>query len=93
LRGELGLQVPQQVSVAGFDDVPQASALAYGLTSYAQPLVAMVQELVQLLMTEIAQRKEAQASPTSTAIARKNRGQATLVPGQLMVRTSTRPVP
>jgi len=27
------------------------------------------------------------------AIARKNRGQATLVPGQLKVRTSTRPVP
>ena len=93
LRGELGLQVPQQVSVAGFDDVPQASALAYGLTSYAQPLMAMVQELVQLLMAEIAQRNESQVSPSSMAIARKNRGQATLVPGQLKVRTSTRPVP
>lgn len=86
LRNELGLQVPDQVSVAGFDDVPQASAAAYGLTTYAQPLRPMVQELVELLMTQIAQRSE------PTTLNRKNRGQATVVPGQLIVRTSTRKV-
>jgi DNA-binding LacI/PurR family transcriptional regulator len=84
LRDQLGLLVPEQVSVAGFDDVPQASASAYGLTTYAQPLTPMVQELVQLLMDQIAQRND-------PAVAnKKNRGQATVVPGQLVVRTSTR---
>jgi DNA-binding LacI/PurR family transcriptional regulator len=84
LRDELGLRVPAQVSVAGFDDVPQASASAYGLTTYAQPLGPMVQELVELLMAQIAQRNE------PTASNKKNKGHATVVPGQLIVRTSTR---
>ena len=84
LRDELHLRVPAQVSVAGFDDVPQASASAYGLTTYAQPLGPMVQELVELLMAQIAQRNEPMASN------KKNKGHATVVPGQLIVRTSTR---
>lgn len=84
LRDELGLQVPAQVSVAGFDDVPQASASAYGLTTYAQPLSPMVIELVKLLMEQIAQRNE----PITSS--KKSRGQATVVPGELRVRTSTR---
>lgn len=84
LRFELGLQIPAQVSVAGFDDVPQARSPAYGLTTYAQPLGLMVQALVQLLMTQIAQRNEI------TDPRKKIRGQATVVPGQLIVRSSTR---
>ena len=84
LRDELGLQVPGQVSVAGFDDVPQASAKAYGLTTYAQPLIPMVQELVHLLMDQIAHRNDPAVSN------KKIRGMATVVPGQLVVRMSTR---
>ena len=53
LRGELGLGVPGDVSVVGFDDVPIASWGAYDLTTYRQPLDRMVAETVTTLMERI----------------------------------------
>lgn len=53
LRGELGLAVPGDVSVVGFDDVPIASWGAYDLTTYRQPLDRMVAETVTTLMERI----------------------------------------
>lgn len=49
LRQELGLRVPQDVSVVGFDDVPQASWGAYRLTTVVQSVEAMVDATTQLL--------------------------------------------
>lgn len=49
LRFELGLRVPQDVSVVGFDDVPQASWGAYRLTTVVQSVEQMVDATVSLL--------------------------------------------
>ena len=49
LRYKLGLSVPRQVSVVGFDDVPQASWAAYGLTTIRQPIERMIERTIDLL--------------------------------------------
>ena len=49
LRFELGLRVPEDVSVAGFDDVPPAAWPAYALTTYRQDVARMVDETVAIL--------------------------------------------
>jgi DNA-binding LacI/PurR family transcriptional regulator len=53
LRFELGLRVPEDVSVAGFDDVPIAAWGAYDLTTFRQPLNRMVSETVTTLIERI----------------------------------------
>lgn len=37
-RHRFGLRIPQDMSVIGFDDIPQAGWEAYGLTTFAQPI-------------------------------------------------------
>ena len=49
LRSELGLRVPQDVSIIGFDNVPQAAWDSYQLTTVEQPVEAMVEATVNLL--------------------------------------------
>mgnify|MGYP000872389461 CR=1 FL=1 len=53
LRFELGLGIPDDVAVAGFDDVPPAAWPAYGLTTYRQRINRMVAETVTTLMDRI----------------------------------------
>jgi DNA-binding LacI/PurR family transcriptional regulator len=53
LRFELGLRVPEDVAVVGFDDVPTAGFPAYDLTTMRQDSAAMVAATVAALMTEI----------------------------------------
>ncbi|MGV1793496.1 LacI family DNA-binding transcriptional regulator [Rhizobium sp. A37_96] len=53
LRFELGLQIPQDVSVVGFDDVPPARWPAYNLTTIRQDVDAMVAETIRTLMRAI----------------------------------------
>jgi DNA-binding LacI/PurR family transcriptional regulator len=54
LRAKLGLSVPGDVAVAGFDDVPIAAWAAYDLTSFRQPLDLMVTRTVETLIERIA---------------------------------------
>jgi len=53
LRYDLGLRVPHDIAVAGFDDVPIAAWPAYDLTTYRQPINRMVARTVDLLMQRI----------------------------------------
>lgn len=55
LRRELGLRVPDDVSVIGFDDAPQAAWDSYRLTTVEQAAATMVEATVALLMEQIGQ--------------------------------------
>ncbi len=76
LRFELGLSVPNDVSVVGYDDVPTAAWLSYDLTTVRQPANQMVAQTVQTLLAQI---NDANASPRQIAI-----------DGPLIVRGSAR---
>lgn len=56
LRHELGLKVPQDVSVVGYDDVPLAAWAAYDLTTVRQPVNRMVEATVETMLAKIADR-------------------------------------
>ncbi|MCC7321413.1 MAG: LacI family DNA-binding transcriptional regulator [Rubellimicrobium sp.] len=75
LRFELGLRVPEDVSVVGFDDVPPAGWPAYSLTTFRQDAARMVAETVAILT-------DATEGPH---VPRK-----VLVDGRLIIRGSTR---
>lgn len=49
LRHRLGLRVPEDIAVTGFDDIPLAASPAYGLTTYRQPITNMAEALVEIL--------------------------------------------
>ncbi len=75
LRTELGLKVPDDVSVVGFDNVPQAAWGAYQLTSVEQPVDLMIEATATLLREQI----DSTATP-----------HAITVPCRLVVRASSR---
>ena len=75
-RFELGLKVPEQVSVVGYDDVPISSWPAYDLTTVRQPANRMVAETVSILIESIENK---------TTIARRIE-----IDGPLMVRGSAK---
>ncbi|TLP58533.1 substrate-binding domain-containing protein [Parasedimentitalea maritima] len=66
IRFELGLRIPEDVSVVGYDDVPPASWPAYNLTTMRQRANLMVAETVSALMEHINNPKT--ASPKRVAI-------------------------
>lgn len=51
LRHELGLDIPTEVSVVGYDDVPMAGWPAYSLTTLRQPVNRMVEATVSTLLS------------------------------------------
>jgi DNA-binding LacI/PurR family transcriptional regulator len=55
LRHELGLRVPEDVAVVGYDDVPLAAWPAYQLTTVRQPLNRMVDASIDMLLAQITQ--------------------------------------
>lgn len=65
LRHELGLRVPGDVSVVGYDDVPAAAWRSYNLTTVRQPANRMVAATVELLLAKIDNRTVA---PSKVAI-------------------------
>ncbi|QUJ75436.1 LacI family DNA-binding transcriptional regulator [Sulfitobacter albidus] len=53
LRFELGIDVPGEVSVVGYDDVPLAAWPSYALTTIRQRANRMVSETVEILLERI----------------------------------------
>jgi DNA-binding LacI/PurR family transcriptional regulator len=76
IRTELGLSIPDDVSVVGFDDVPEASWKAYDLTSVTQSSQAMTETTVDILLEQI-----------ETSGVKKR---AAVLPAALIVRGSAR---
>ncbi len=75
-RFDLGLQVPRQLSIVGFDDVPEGARPAYELTTMHQDSVAMAGTAVALLLRRMR-------DPAAAA-------RRLLVPARLVVRGSAR---
>lgn len=53
LRFGLGLDIPGEVSVIGYDDVPLAAWPSYDLTTIRQPVNRMVEATVDMLLNQI----------------------------------------
>ena len=76
LKRSLGLRVPDDVLVAGFDDVPEASWSAYDLTTVVQDGRLMVAEAMAIL--------ESMMSSSGSA-----GGMLRVVPSRLVERSTT----
>jgi DNA-binding LacI/PurR family transcriptional regulator len=75
LRNELKLRVPRDVSVVGYDDVPEAGRGGYFLTTVRQPTEAMIEATVSILVEQIEKK----------AVTRR----AAVFPAKLILRSST----
>ena len=75
-RYELGLSIPEDLSIVGYDDVGPARWTSYGITTMSQPLKRMVEATVNILMGQIS----------SGEIEADHR----ILSGDLIVRTSAR---
>lgn len=53
----IGLRIPEDVSVVGFDNIRMSEWPSYALTTWEQPLEEMVDMAVELLITEITDKK------------------------------------
>jgi LacI family transcriptional regulator len=66
---ECGLSVPEDISLIGYDDIPQASFVYPKLTTVRQPLEQMGQVAVKILLERIAnQSKEPQRVTLATQL-------------------------
>ena len=74
----LNINVPFQVSIVGFDDIPMASWSAYNLTTVSQEVDKMIDATIVLMLDKIA-------NPRSSP-------ELTLVPCKLKVRRSVRTI-
>ncbi|GAA2033746.1 LacI family DNA-binding transcriptional regulator [Catenulispora yoronensis] len=73
----MGLRVPRDLSVVGFDDIPEATRCTPMLTTVEQPIREMGRRAVELLIGLV----RGQAEPEQTHI---------MLPTRLVVRNSTR---
>ena len=75
-RRELGISVPEELSVVGFDDIAMAAWPSYSLTTIRQPTNAMIEATIAQTKLLLADRD----GPTETQI----------LPGRLVRRSSAR---
>ena len=74
-RYELGIKVPEELSIIGFDDIPIANWPAYDLTTIRQPVDQMIDAVIELIC-----HKDDDIPA----------GELKLLPGDLVVRGSAR---
>jgi len=77
-RHELGIKVPEELSIIGFDDMAMASWPAYSLTTFRQPMDRLVDATIEVLLAAIE-------NPGGDRVIR-------WIPGALVQRTSARVV-
>lgn len=77
LRQRFSVRIPEDVMVAGFDDIPDARRWPYRLTTVRQPVEEMVEETLKILHLDDPE------SPIPPAI-------DTIVPGRLIWRDTIR---
>jgi DNA-binding LacI/PurR family transcriptional regulator len=75
----LGIRIPDDLSVIGFDDIPMAGWNAYNLTTIAQDVDAMIALTLKTMLTHITEPD----TPRSLHV----------IPGRLRVRGSVRGLP
>ncbi len=76
LRSEYGLSVPEDISIVGYDDVPEAAWQGYDLTTVSQSPEQMIDATVDILMEQIEQQSV--------------RSRAAVIPVKLVIRGSAR---
>ena len=76
LRYQMGINIPEDVSIIGFDDIANAQWPNYDLTTVRQP----VQRMVERTISNLLERAENPSTPQVTE----------LLAGELIVRGSTR---
>jgi DNA-binding LacI/PurR family transcriptional regulator len=76
VRNEFGLRVPQDISIVGYDDVPQSAWKAYDLTTISQSYMEMVEMTAKILIEQIENK-----------IVKKR---AAVMPAKLVIRSSSR---
>jgi DNA-binding LacI/PurR family transcriptional regulator len=69
-RFEFGMQIPGELSVVGFDDIPAAEWPTYNLTTIRQPVDKMIAMTLELLEhdQELAKKGEARIVPVELVI-------------------------
>lgn len=75
---ELGLRIPEDLSIVGFDDIPDAANSTPPLTTVAQPLHELGERALQMLLALLDEQ------PVASRVH---------LPAELVVRASTGPVP
>jgi DNA-binding LacI/PurR family transcriptional regulator len=76
IRHELGLRVPEDVAVIGFDDIAESSRASYRLSTIRTPTRQMVEEMIRLISDEASMDEPEEIE----------------IPAELIIRGSTRPV-
>lgn len=76
LRRDHGLRIPDDISIVGYDDVPEAAWEGYALTTVQQPANAMVDATVAILLEQVE--------------AREVHKRAAVLPCKLIIRRSAR---
>ena len=76
LRNEFSLRIPQDVSIVGYDDVPQAAWPGFDLTTVEQPALKMVAMTVATLLDQLE--------------AGEVKKRATVLPARLVLRGTVR---
>jgi DNA-binding LacI/PurR family transcriptional regulator len=73
---EIGLSVPGDISIVGYDDVPMAALPSYGLTTIQQPVREMAKAAMEVL--GLTGERSAQSTPATR-----------IIKGALITRSST----
>lgn len=76
VRNEFKLRIPNDISIVGYDDVPEASWGGYNLTTVRQPSAQMIDATIKILMEQIQREK----------VSRR----AAVLPAELIIRQSAR---